>query len=68
VKKIGVDGVSSLERSPPDAMTTLEIKTLATKLAAHPDVARLALASAWHPDHTEAQHHLLKQEIRRLLG
>jgi hypothetical protein len=68
LKNLGPDGVSSCERSPPDAMTTADIKTMAAKLAAHPDAARLALASAWHPGYTEAQHRALKQEIRRLLG
>ena len=45
-------------------MTSQQIQYLATKLAAHPDAARLALASAWHPDFTAKEHAQLKAQIR----
>ena len=47
-------------------MTSKQIQALAVKLAAHPDVARLALASAWHPDFTDKQYAQLKAQIRLL--
>ena len=49
-------------------MGTLKIKTLATKLAAHPDAARLALAAAWHPEFNDKQHAELKRQISNLIA
>lgn len=45
--------------------THISLNELATSLASDPQLTRLALAAAWHPDLTDKELAELKRQIRR---
>lgn len=66
MKKIRSSTVSTSRPTTPEHMSThISLNELATSLASDPQLTRLALAAAWHPDLTDKEHAELKRQIRR---